>query len=134
MRLIPESPRARKIFLTVLFGTYALVVLLVAAQSGVGFDWPWVILGIVLVFALDHVIILLHELGHAAAAWLLGMRVFGVRVGRDKVMFNRMWGGVTYEIHWLPFGGFTNVGHRTPQWLRTRHMVMVAAGPAVTLA
>src|SRR5436305_384723 len=43
------------------------------------------------------VTILPHELGHAAAARLLGWRVFSVMVGIGKTLFKKSVGGVLFE-------------------------------------
>jgi regulator of sigma E protease len=59
-------------------------------------------------------LIILHELGHFAAAKLLGIRVdeFGIffppRIGAVRI------GETEYSLNWLPFGGFVRIWGEAP--------------------
>lgn len=71
-----------------------------------------------------------HELGHAIAAWLLGMRVFNVVFGSGKQVFKFHLFGALFSFHWLPIGGLTRVAPKSLHWWRVKFLLMVLAGPA----
>lgn len=65
----------------------------------------------VLIFILVIVVlILVHELGHFAAAKWMGMRVdeFGLGYPPRALVLGRK-GGTLYTLNWLPFGGFVKI-------------------------
>jgi hypothetical protein len=74
-----------------------------------------------------------HELGHALAARLLGMRLFQVSIGFGKVAYERRVGDFSIVIKNLPYGGLTLASHRTASWYRARHFLFIAAGPVANL-
>jgi regulator of sigma E protease len=101
-----------------------------------------------LAFAGFAALIILHELGHFAAAKAVGMRVerFSLFFGRTKLRFQR--GETEYGVGWLPLGGFVKITgmnpaeeippeiahrayYRQPVWKR---LVVISAGPAVNIA
>ena len=101
----------------------------------------------ILAFAGFAALIILHELGHFAAAKAVGMRVerFSLFFGRTPLRFQR--GETEYGIGWLPLGGFVKITgmnpqeeipaeaaprayYRQPVWKR---LVVIAAGPAVNI-
>jgi regulator of sigma E protease len=92
-------------------------------------------------------LIILHELGHFAAAKAVGMRVerFSLFFGRTNLRFQR--GETEYGVGWLPLGGFVKITgmnpaeeippevahrayYRQPVWKR---IVVILAGPAVNI-
>jgi regulator of sigma E protease len=100
-----------------------------------------------LAFAGFAALIILHELGHFAAAKAVGMRVerFSLFFGRTRLRFQR--GETEYGIGWVPLGGFVKITgmnpqedipaeaaprayYRQPVWKR---LVVIAAGPAVNI-
>ena len=100
-----------------------------------------------LAFAGFALLIILHELGHFAAAKAVGMRVerFSLFFGRTRLRFQR--GETEYGIGWLPLGGFVKITgmnpaeeipaaaaarayYRQPVWKR---IVVISAGPAVNI-
>ena len=101
---------------------------------------------IVSVFFVLAVMILVHELGHFAAAKLFGVRVevFSIGFGKRLVGFRR--GETDYRISALPFGGYVKMSgenpldHRGggpeefmshPRWQR---VVIALAGPFMNIA
>jgi regulator of sigma E protease len=101
----------------------------------------------ILAFAGFAALIILHELGHFAAAKAVGMRVerFSLFFGRTPLRFRR--GETEYGVGWLPLGGFVKITgmnpheemppeaaprayYRQPVWKR---IVVIAAGPAVNI-
>jgi regulator of sigma E protease len=100
-----------------------------------------------LAFAGFATLIILHELGHFAAAKAVGMRVerFSLFFGRTPLRWQR--GETEYGIGWIPLGGFVKITgmnpqeeipaeaqprayYRQPVWKR---IVVIAAGPAVNI-
>jgi regulator of sigma E protease len=100
-----------------------------------------------LAFAGFALLIILHELGHFAAAKAVGMRVerFSLFFGRTRLRFQR--GETEYGVGWLPLGGFVKITgmnpqeeipaeaaprayYRQPVWKR---IVVISAGPAVNI-
>jgi len=100
-----------------------------------------------LAFAGFAALIILHEIGHFAAAKAVGMRVerFSLFFGRTPLRFQR--GETEYGVGWLPLGGFVKITgmnpheelapevaprayFRQPVWKR---IVVIVAGPAVNI-
>ena len=100
-----------------------------------------------LAFAGFAALIILHELGHFAAAKAVGMRVerFSLFFGRTPLRWQR--GETEYGVGWLPLGGFVKITgmnpaeeiapavahrayYRQPVWKR---LVVIGAGPAVNI-
>jgi regulator of sigma E protease len=65
---------------------------------------------ILLVVVILVFLIVVHELGHFAAAKLFGIRVeeFGVGYPPRAFLIGR-WRGTEYTINWIPFGGFVRL-------------------------
>ena len=101
----------------------------------------------ILAFAGFAALIILHELGHFAAAKAVGMRVerFSLFFGRTPLRFQR--GETEYGVGWIPLGGFVKITgmnpheeipaeavprayYRQPVWKR---LVVISAGPAVNI-
>ena len=74
---------------------------------------------IVSVFFVLAIMILVHELGHFAAAKLFGVRVevFSIGFGKRLVGFRR--GDTDYRISALPFGGYVKMAGENPLDQRT---------------
>jgi len=102
----------------------------------------------ILAFAGFAALIILHELGHFAAAKAVGMRVerFSLFFGRTKLRWTR--GETEYGVGWLPLGGFVKITgmnpaeeiapelahrayYRQPVWKR---IFVILAGPLVNIA
>src|SRR5450432_2245925 len=101
----------------------------------------------VLAFLGFALLIILHELGHFAAAKAVGMRVERFSLFFGPAIFSRTRGETEYRIGTIPLGGFVkitgmspyeelhpDIAHRAylrqPAWKR---VVVIAAGPAVNL-
>ena len=78
--------------------------------------------------------VVLHELGHALAGALVGLRPYRIRLG----LGSRVWLGRirTYELEVgrPPFGGLTFMSAKSAVAIRARVWVSIAGGPAVTFA
>lgn len=60
---------------------------------------------VLLVFLAAWVALLLHELAHALTARALGVRVWGITLGRGPVLWTRMIGGCRVKVALLPLHG-----------------------------
>jgi len=58
------------------------------------------------ILALLSLLVVIHELGHLAAARLAGIPVAGFSVGFGPKLWTRRWGQVEYSLRALPLGGF----------------------------
>ncbi len=95
------------------------------------------------------VLVVIHELGHFAAAKLLDFKVTHFSLGFGRPLFRVRRGETDYQIGVLPFGGYTRIlgedaddatstdadarraFHRKPKWQRA---IVVLAGPAANFA
>ncbi len=58
--------------------------------------------------------IFVHELGHFLAARAFGMVADVFSIGMGKAIWKRKVGGTTYQIGWLPFGGYVALPQMDP--------------------
>jgi len=76
-----------------------------------------------------------HELCHAGAAKLLGMRVDWIAVGRPPFRWQARWFGIRWKLSPLPVAGHVAASFREhgalPLFWRLRLGLLIAAGPAV---
>jgi hypothetical protein len=77
--------------------------------------------------------VVVHELGHAGAAWTLGFEVRAVRIG-TPVALRLQLGRTRVELGPLPFGGLTIPVTRDPRRYRLRRGLVVLAGPLANAA
>ena len=66
---------------------------------------PYGLRVVVLVFIAAWVALALHELAHALAARVLGIRVWGISLGRGPVLWEGMVGGCQVRVSLLPLHG-----------------------------
>ena len=79
-----------------------------------------------------HLRILLHELGHLAAAVFVRLNVTTVRVGAGwRLWSTQTQGGVSWEWRLRPTGGWVEAHHQDEASFRWRQFVFVAGGPVV---
>ena len=93
------------------------------------------VIGVFIVQFGIYFIILIHELGHATAGWLLGYRMEKIQVGTGRVLWrNEAGDGIRFEWRLNPGAGLV-VGW--PQYAfasRYRKWLFVAAGPIASIA
>ncbi len=75
--------------------------------------------------------VLPHELGHALAGRALGVRIFSIRVGSGRPIFEGRLFGMPLTIRSLPFGGATVLGFQDRSAVRLKHWLISGGGPAV---
>jgi regulator of sigma E protease len=101
---------------------------------------------IVSVFFVLAVMILVHELGHFAAAKFFGVRVEVFSIGFGKRLVGWRRGGTDYRISALPFGGYVKMSGENPMDQRSgspdefashprwQRVVIALAGPFMNIA
>lgn len=77
---------------------------------------------------------IVHELSHAGAAWLLRIPVRAIQFGHGRVWWEKRLGGVTWRICGALSGGQVEARMAEGAHARLRDTLMTAAGPAVDLA
>lgn len=91
-------------------------------------------LGILVLLGL---LILIHELGHLAAARLMGIPVAGFSVGLGPRIWSWRWGWTEYSIRALPLGGYVLPAVSDPDEFRAiplrKRLVYFLGGPVANL-
>ena len=72
-----------------------------------------------------------HELAHALAAWLMGLRDFQITVGTGPVIWACHLGSIRLEIKAFPVSGFVRFGTPRRRFYRFRVFFTTLAGPLV---
>lgn len=119
----------------VILGLFAIPLLL--AETSFFSDHrvtPWVVVNVLSYPPIIAVSIALHELGHAAAARALGLRVLGVRLGLRGRMAIWRWGNARIQVTTFPYRAWTFLGANHLRGLRWRLWFIMLAGPLVTFA
>jgi hypothetical protein len=94
-------------------------------------DWGWLLLNLFFLEMFLVMFVLPHELGHACAARLAGLRVFKLYVGSGRRLFAMKLFGFETEFRAIPLGGLTVAIHKDKRWFRLKQFAYVVAGPAV---
>lgn len=79
------------------------------------------------------VLLVAHELGHAAMARMLGMRVTLISLGFGRVRARAIWFGIPVEFRTVPLSGFVLPKHRDLIAPRLKQFLVFAAGPGIEL-
>jgi tetratricopeptide (TPR) repeat protein len=126
--------RGRK--LLAIFALYCIAGLLVAGVGSVLIPSDPVfriilagLLNLCLVVAFAFLLLWPHEAAHALMAWILGLRVFRICIGRGRVLLTWRCFGIPWEVRSWPDRGLTHVGIPTLRFSRLRTFLMVLAGP-----
>jgi tetratricopeptide (TPR) repeat protein len=78
---------------------------------------------------------IVHEIGHAAAGFVLGFKIYGITIGRGRVLLKSGALGFPFTIHLNAIsGGLALLASPSQRLLRFRWWLMVFAGPAANLA
>jgi tetratricopeptide (TPR) repeat protein len=118
-----------------LLAVVGLVLLLSGHATPTGAGWVLANLGLFL--GLLALLIWAHEAGHALAAWLLGLRIYRVCIGRGPPLFAWRVRRTLVEVKAVPVAGAVYVGFPDGRCFRLKHFLLFLAGPlanAVLLA
>jgi len=80
---------------------------------------------------INYPIIAAHELAHAVAGKVLGVRIFKVIIGYGRILFSRRVAGTDWELRLWPFGGGTVMACPPGQGNRVRFFGAILAGPGM---
>jgi hypothetical protein len=61
--------------------------------------------GLAVGFVASWIALLFHELGHAAAAWMVGVRIWGIRLGMGPTLWSGMLGTMRVHLALFPLLG-----------------------------
>jgi len=115
-----------------MFITGALLVASGRDQPLRGIGYLWVFFGAVALFAVVTTIV--HELGHAIAAHLVGMKVVSVVVGSGPILVARQWRDIRFELHtYVLMGGMTAAYHQIESPAKWRQGAMLLGGVGANL-
>ena len=95
---------------------------------------PFLVLNPLLVLALASLLVIPHELSHAAAALLAGGRILEIRIFEGAVRWQRQLRGTTLVLGSLPLTGLCIVAFRDRNRVRERVLLLLAAGPVFNVA
>lgn len=78
-------------------------------------------------------LLVLHELGHAAAAWAVGWKVQEIVIGFGREIWRFHLGETVVKIRMAPVEGYVLPAPRSPGGVRWKSAFVYAAGPGVEL-
>jgi tetratricopeptide (TPR) repeat protein len=97
------------------------------------FSLGWLWLNIVVFYFINTISIVLHELGHAVAALLVGMEVTEIVIGYGKDIFDIRLFGIDWKIKQFPTCGAVYVLGRSTFLYRSRMFLISLFGPLTNL-
>src|SRR5688572_22083620 len=99
----------------------------------VGRPHPRILLGNAACFVIAlYLSTIAHELGHALAGRLLGLRVWRIVVGSGPTLAKHKVFATELQLGSIPIGGLTFLHPESQTAVRLRYWLSIAAGPATT--
>jgi tetratricopeptide (TPR) repeat protein len=74
-----------------------------------------------------------HEIGHAVVGRIVGMRVFGIEIGKGRVVCEFRFCGMFWRFRTIPFGGVAYGASYSARFFRIRKSLSVFGGPLANL-
>src|SRR5258706_5729874 len=93
----------------------------------------WFLLNLLTAYLLQYILLVVHELGHASVAALLRFRIFSIRIGFGKQLFETRRLGFLLTLNTFPSIGLTLATPRSKSWWRLQRWAFIFAGPATQL-
>jgi peptidase M50-like protein len=124
---LPVSPGERRIVLVLAFGLAGLLV----ADLARGFSANK--LSVLFVLAFWGPLLVLHELGHAVAAHLVGWKVTEIVIGFGRELRRFRIGATRVRLRALPVEGYVQFSPNSTQRARLKHAFVYLAGPLTEL-
>jgi len=87
-----------------------------------------------LLYVFIYLLVIPHELGHAAAAWLMRWNVFRITFGIGPRWMEWRIAGIPVQFRLIPDRGSVNASSLQQRNWRLRRFIIIAAGPLVNLA
>lgn len=81
-----------------------------------------------LLIGVAYVMILPHELAHGLIGWLLGARIFEIRIGAGPVVWEKQKGATLFSLRRYPLGGICNLSFPQRRAIKLRYFFSIAAG------
>jgi tetratricopeptide (TPR) repeat protein/Zn-dependent protease len=106
---------------------------LVSVSLFPGFSLGWICLNIVVFHLINTISIVLHEIGHAAAAIFVGMEVAEIVIGNGETLFDIRIFGIPWKIKQFPVCGAVYVLGKSTYFYRTRSLIVSLFGPLTNL-
>ena len=85
------------------------------------------------IYLFESLLVLLHELGHAAAGMAVGYRIEQIRLGYGTLVAAGQFRGTEWQFRLVPYGGLCFGFHRDEKPPRWRQSIFLLGGPAVNL-
>lgn len=116
-----------------ILGTIAIIIFLcVQMQSSYDLSFPWFFIFLAAYLGIIWLTIIVHELGHALAAWLVGFRIDVIVVGLVKLM--RMNGRFKWSVNVDSFApGYIVATPLSSHRLHARYTLFILGGPISSL-
>lgn len=108
-----------------ILGIVALPLILWKPTHGLGF----ILISISIIQLGALVSTILHELGHAVAGFLVGIRIFAIEIGQGQIVYDFFLGRLRWCFRAIPFGGLAHGIPRTMEFHRSRQCVFILGGP-----
>jgi len=111
---------------------FPLTTLMLAAERAYTTPGGWMVVVALLMYP---VVVLAHELGHATAAYLLGLEIGAIGIGHGRILWRGALRGVALNWHVWPVSGRVYLGSATPTsaGFRPRLWLATLAGPLTNL-
>ncbi|MFO0745742.1 MAG: site-2 protease family protein [Myxococcota bacterium] len=93
----------------------------------------WVGLNLTTFIAFSSLSLVPHELGHALAGRLVGLRIHVIHLGVGRTLGALRLGPLPVVVHAIPFGGLTQASHRDARGFKARRLAFILGGPLANL-
>jgi tetratricopeptide (TPR) repeat protein len=128
---IQAEGRKRGISSTIFVGTIGLLILLLSPDQSLG----WVFVNMMAFQITAMLCVLAHELGHVAAARIIGWRPFQIIIGSGKTICQKDFWRINVIIKLFPGGGLAIAAPpKECKYSRFKHGFFILAGPMVNLS
>jgi hypothetical protein len=104
--------------------------------------YPWIsvlkLLGgfavlLAILYLFHWIAILVHELGHLCAGWLMGLYLVEVRIGDGPKLCTFRIGGIDWHFFAVPYAGWVAGFPKSANHYRIRQLIFILGGPLASL-
>lgn len=97
-------------------------------------EWAWLPMGIGLAAAGLRFLHVLHLLLYAQVSWLLGVKVYSLRIGTGPKLAHGEWGRLDWVLGLYPGGDFILLGYPSLQRIRLKRLLAALPGNIIAFA